>query len=300
MIFRRKFTFMDFVLKNFKKEINVSRLANIHYFEFTGNFHTLDDSHDFCELVYVDKGKIDIRSQNYTGELTAGSLIVHNAGESHSLTCDEDTVPTIIIIGFECTSPDMDKLTHSPLLLTDELQKMIAEVIKEARTVYLPPYDIPNQRDMKKRKKFAFGADQLIKNYLQIFLIKALRLSESIRETKESEGSSTGFSRIAEIRKYIDENFAEKIAVEELCFLFNTNKTTISAEFKNTYGKTLIDYVNCLRIDYTKRRLKEGGVSLTRISELLNLSSVHYLTVLFKKYTGISPTDYVRECRGQR
>ncbi len=286
---------MEFVLKNFKKDIVVSRLANIHYFEFTSNFHTIDDSHDFCELVYVDKGKIDISSENYSGELTTGSLIVHNAGESHSLTCDEKTAPSIIIIGFECTSPEIDKLTHSPLLLTDELQKMIAEIIKEARTVYLPPYDIPNLKDMKKRKKFAFGADQLIKNYLQIFLIKSIRLSSSLSEIKTEDGA--GFARIAEIKKYIDENFAEKIAVEELCFLFNTNKTTISAEFKNTYGKTLIDYVNCLRVDYTKRMLLEGGISLTKISEQLNLSSVHYLTVLFKKYTGVSPTDYIRDCR---
>ena len=65
------------------------------------------------------------------------------------------------------------------MLLTDELQKMIAEIIKEARTVYLPPYDIPNLKDMKKRKKFAFGADQLIKNYLQIFLIKAVQIGRA-------------------------------------------------------------------------------------------------------------------------
>ncbi len=288
---------MEFVLKNFKKEIIVSRLANIHYFEFTKNFHTKDDSHDFCELVYVDKGKIDITSQNYTGELTTGSLIVHNAGESHSLTCDEEIAPNIIIIGFECSSPEIDKLTHSPLLLTDELQKMIAEIIKEARTVYLPPYDIPNLKDMKKRKRFAFGADQLIKNYLQIFLIKAVRLAATIEDSGKEERGGVGFARISEIKKYIDENFAEKIAVEELCFLFNTNKTTLSSEFKNAYGKTLIDYVNKLRVDYTKKLLAEGGYSLTKISEQLNLSSVHYLTALFKKHTGISPTEYLNEIK---
>lgn len=286
---------MEFVLKNFKKEINVSRLANVHYFEFTKKFHTQNDSHDFCELVYVDKGKIDIISENYTGELSEGSLIVHNAGESHSLTCDEETAPNIIIIGFECSSPDMKLLTHTPLLLTDEMQKMIAEIIKEARTVYLPPYDVPNQKEMKKRKKFAFGADQLIKNYLQILLIKAVRIAESL--SRETRGGVSRFARISEVKKYIDDNFAEKIAVEELCFLFNTNKTTLSAEFKSAYGKTLIDYVNCLRIDYTKKLLKAGGISLTRISEQLNLSSVHYLTALFKRYTGISPTDYIKSVK---
>ena len=285
---------MEFVLKNFKKEIIVSKLANVHYFEFTKNFHTKDDSHNFCELVYVDKGKIDITSDNYIGELTAGELIVHISGESHSLTCDESVAPNIIIIGFECLSQELEKLSKHPLLLTDELQKMIAEIVKEARGVYLPPYDIPNLKDMKKRKKFAFGADQLIKNYLQIFLIKALRLAESVSDSSNHIGNETSFARIAEIKQYIDENFAEKIAVEELCFLFNTNKTTLSAEFKNAYGKTLIDYVNMLRVEYTKNKLLEGGVSLTKISEILSLSSVHYLTALFKKHTGISPTEFLR------
>lgn len=283
---------MEFILKDFKHEINVTRLANIHYFEFTQKFHTNDDSHDFCELVYVDKGRISINSQNYTGELTEGALIVHGAGEIHSLTCEDDPAPNIIIIGFECESVEIEKLTHSPLLLTDELQKMIAEIIKEARTVYLPPYDVPNQKEMKKRKKFSYGADQLIKNYLQIFLIKAIRLADSIYGDNRS--TATAYERVAEIKKYIDENFAQKIAVEELCFLFNTNKTTLSAEFKAAYNKTLIDYVNCLRINYTKKLLKDGGHSLTSISENLNLSSVHYLTALFKKYTGISPTEYVK------
>jgi len=220
-------------------------------------------------------------------------MILHNAGENHSLTCDEETAPNIIIIGFECTSQEMKKLTHRPLPLTDELQKMIAEIIKEARTVYLPPYDVPNQKEMKKRKKFAFGADQLIKNYLQIFLIKSVRLAESV--ATENKEPASNFVRIGEIKKYIDENFTEKIAVEELCFLFNTNKTTLSSEFKNAYSKTLIDYINCLRIDYTKKLLKKGGYSLTKISEQLNLSSVHYLTALFKKYTGISPTDFIKK-----
>ena len=287
---------MEFVLKNFKKEIAVQRLANIHYFEFTKNFHTKDDSHDFPELVYVDKGKIDIISDNYTGELTAGQLIVHNSGERHSLTCDESVAPNIIIIGFECAAEELKELSRGPLLLTDELQKMIAEIVKEARTVYMPPYDIPNQREMKKRKKFAFGADQLIKNYLQIFLIKAVRLASNNQAAENTGIKESSFARIAEIKKYIDENFAEKIAVEELCFLFNTNKTTLSSEFKNITGKTLIDYVNDLRIEFTKAKLLEGNCSLTRISEILSLSSVHYLTALFKKHTGISPTEFLKSC----
>jgi len=78
---------MEFVLKSFKTELKVTRLANLHYFEFTPSFHTTDDSHDFCELVYVDKGRIQISSDNYTGQLSQGSMILHAANQNHSLYC---------------------------------------------------------------------------------------------------------------------------------------------------------------------------------------------------------------------
>lgn len=292
---------MEFILKSFKSEIKVNRLANVHYFEFTPSFHTTDDSHDFCELVYVDRGRVQISSEHYTGELCQGSMIIHTANQRHSLTCNEDTSPNIIIIGFECTAPSLDRLTYSPIPLTDELQKMLAEIIKEGRAVYEPPYDIPYVKDMKKRRRFAYGADQLIKNYLQIFLIKSLRLFDSLDENEISNVGAliknTSLTQIGEIKAYLDENFKEKINVEELCFIFNTNKTSLTKEFKRLFGSTIIDYVNIKRVEYTKKMLKRGGVSLTEIADTMNLSSVHYLTALFKKYEKITPTEYMRSLK---
>ena len=292
---------MEFVLKKFKSEIKVTRLANVHYFEFTPSFHTTDDSHNFCELVYVDKGRVQISSDHYVGEMSQGAMIIHTANQRHSLTCNDDTSPNIIIIGFECTSQLLDRLTYSPIRLTDELQKMLAEIVKEGRTVYEPPYDIPYVKDMKKRRDFLFGADQLIKNYLQIFIIKTLRLLDNIEENKmiasDSLTKPLHLTGIAEVKSYLDENFKEKINVEELCFIFNTNKTTLTKEFKRFFGHTIIDYVNIKRVEYTKLMLKREEMSLTEIAGKLNLSSVHYLTSLFKKQEKMTPTEYSRSLK---
>ena len=286
---------MGFVLRSFKLDLKVSRLANVHYFEFTPHYHTVDDSHGFCELVYVDKGNIRISSDHYTGSLYQNQMILHGANQTHSLTCDEATAPNIIIIGFECESPALDALTRAPITLTEELQKMLAEIIKEARTVYLPPYNVPNLKNMKKRKEFAFGADQLIKNYLQVFLIKCLRLVLEIEHAEHAPKlSAENKSQIYEIKRYLDENFRQKITLEELCFLFNTNKTSLSVKFKQTVGKSVVEYLNHLRIQHTKSALRKGEETLTQIAYSMNMSSVHYLTALFKKHVGISPTEYLR------
>ncbi|MBE7079892.1 MAG: helix-turn-helix transcriptional regulator [Clostridiales bacterium] len=284
---------MKFILKSFKTELNITRLANIHYFEFTPNYHTVNDSHGFCELVYVDQGSIEVTSDCYTGILEQNQMIIHGAHQNHSLTCNERVAPNIIVIGFECDSATLEALMCAPLTLSEELQKTLAEIIKEARAVYLPPYNVPNLKNMKKRKNFTFGSDQLIKDCLQIFLIKCLRLTLSTPSREKHKHVLAIPAQIEEVKRYLDENYRQKITVEELCFLFHTNKTSLSAAFKQTFGKTIIDYVNALRVEYTKTMLRGGNYTLTQIADELNLSSVHYLTALFKKYTAMSPTEYL-------
>jgi AraC-like DNA-binding protein len=285
---------MEFVLKSFKIDLKISRLANIHYIEFTPNYHTLNDSHEFCELVYIDKGNIEISSDNYTGSLYQNQMIIHGANQNHSLTCNEQVAPNIIIIGFECTAPALDELTHAPISLTDELQKMLAEIIKEARAVYLPPYNVPNLKNMKKRKDVAFGSDQLIKNYLQIFLIKCIRFVTTPNSQGKAQTTHADKAQIYEIKEYLDENFRQKITIEELCFLFNTNKTSLSVAFRNAFGQTIIDYLNHARVEYTKSMLREGKLTLTQIADSMHMSSVHYLTTLFKRIAKMTPTEYAR------
>ena len=140
---------MDYKLKRFKKHVDVSRIANIHYFEFTKQYYTVKDSHDFRELIYVDTGSIHIESDSFCGELNKNMLIIHRAGEIHSLSCPEHTAPNVIIIGFESRTEELDIFSGTPVTLNAEQQKILTEVIREGRWVFKGPYDIPNLRDMK-------------------------------------------------------------------------------------------------------------------------------------------------------
>lgn len=56
---------MDYKLKNFITLVTVSRIANLHCFEFINEYHTTDASHDFCEILYVDRGVVTVTSDNY-------------------------------------------------------------------------------------------------------------------------------------------------------------------------------------------------------------------------------------------
>lgn len=283
---------MEYQLKNFKKEFNITRLANIHYFEFTSDYVTKPDSHNFNEIVYVDSGEIDVVSESYTGKLKKNQMIIHPHNQLHHLLCNNDVAPNVIIIGFECKDYLFTPLAEKPLVLNENLKKMLADIIKEGRNIFQPPYDIPNLKNMPKRKNFEFGADQLIKNLLESFLIFAIReYGKQIEKSIAPISSSDSY--IFPIKEYINNNFTKNINLSDLCFLFGTNKTTLCKEFKKHTGLTIVDYINSLRVKHTKSLLRENHYSLTQIADMLNLSSVHYLTTLFKKYEKLTPTEYL-------
>ncbi|MBQ7793621.1 MAG: helix-turn-helix transcriptional regulator [Clostridia bacterium] len=287
---------MEFKLKRFEKAIEVTRIANIHYFEFINRYRTVKDNHTFRELVYVDTGVINIDAEGFSGLLGENMMIIHKSGEIHSLSCTDDTAPNVIIIGFECTSPELDAFSQSPVLLNSEQQRTLTEVIKEGRTVFKPPYDIPNLKDMKKRKDYPFGADQMIKLKLEILLIDLIR---SRKTSDIGTQNDTDDPKMYEIHSYIKKNFKENITLGELCFLFGTNKTTLCSAFKNAYGDTVIGYINKLKIKEAKRLMREGNYNLTEISSILRFSSLHYFSRMFKKQERISPSEYIRTIKSR-
>ena len=238
---------MNFKLKSFKKAIEVTRIAHIHYFEFTKQYRTDNDSHPFCELIYVDDGSILVNAQNYSGELCKNQIIIHKSGEIHSLKCSQDSSPNIIIIGFECKCEALDIFSKAPLELAGEQQKLLSEIIKEGRSVFMPPYDIPNLKDMKKREDYPFGADQMIKIGLESFLIMLVREFSKPSESAEP-AHSTSLSNIQAIHQYVCENYNTKITLDNLCFLFGTNKTTLCKSFRQEYGTTVLNYITSLKI----------------------------------------------------
>ena len=240
---------IEFKLKNLKIDISVTRIANVHYFEFVKNYHTNKDKHPFRELIFVDSGSIMVDSEGYNGVLEAKQLLMHKDNEMHSLSCVDNTAPNVVIIGFECTSAKLDFFSTHVISLSNALTKMLTEVVEEGRCVFFPPYDVPNIKDMKKRTNFVFGADQMLKIKLEAFLIELLRNTKTSPRYKNDIHSEQNFEEIA---TYLNNNFNQRISLNDLCEIFGTNKTTLCKNFREMYGSTIVNYINNLRIKQAK------------------------------------------------
>ena len=161
---------MEYVTKKLYDTLSVTGIVNLHFFIFDNDFTTEGERHPFYELVFVNAGKLRISSEDYEGELEKNQMIIHRANEVHSLTCAEGTEPSVIIIGFECSSSLIDCFSESPLTLGDAAIKRLAEIVKEGRNVFKPPYNVPVY-DMKKKKNAPYGAEQMLKILLEYFFL---------------------------------------------------------------------------------------------------------------------------------
>lgn len=279
---------MKYVSKKLSESISVTGIVNLHFFEFDNDFTTEGERHPFYELVFVNSGRLYISSEDYTGWLTSDQMLIHRADTVHSLSCRAGNEPTVIIIGFECSSGEIDLFSKTPTDLDDAEVKKLAEIVKEGRNVFLPPYNTPVY-DMKKRREQPFGSEQVLRLLLEYFLIQLIRkyrYDESGDEIIETP------SMMGEIIKYVSDNYLEKMTIDELAFLFRTNRATLCREFKRTTGKTLVEFINDKKFERAKRKILSSDATFTKIAEEMNFESIHYFTRFFKKMSGMTPKEF--------
>ena len=279
--------FVELAKQELKNTFSVTGIVNLHFFEFCKDFTTDDEEHPFYELVFVNSGKLYISSDDYSGELTKNQMIIHRAGITHSLRCPADKAPTVIIIGFVLDSDIINTFSREPIELSPYAIRKLAEIVKEGRNVFKPPYNVPVY-DMKKKKHQALGSEQMLRILLEYFLIKVLR--EHGKSDTQDDGEAPAL--INEIIQYVSDNCLEKITIDELAFLFKTNRATLCKDFKRTTGRTVIEYINEKKYELAKQRILTTDATFTQISADLNFESIHYFTRFFKKMSGMTPKDF--------
>lgn len=93
-----------------------------------------------------------------------------------------------------------------------------------------------------------------------------------------------------EVRKFIDENFSDSnINVNMLGERFAISPHHLSKLFKDQLGTSIIDYLCNVRIQNSKKLLKESDLGISEIANRVGFLSSSVYIRSFKKYEGITP-----------
>ena len=99
-------------------------------------------------------------------------------------------------------------------------------------------------------------------------------------------------------KDYLDENFKSRISLDDLAGNFYLNKYYLMKLFKDRYGMTINAYLNQTRVTWVKQQLLFTDKTVEMLAAELQIEPA-YLSRLFKKVEGISPTSFRKSWRGK-
>ena len=98
--------------------------------------------------------------------------------------------------------------------------------------------------------------------------------------------------RLRPVINYIDEHYKEKIYIEELSAMINVSPDYFTKMFKESIGKTPIDYINGMRVNSAMELLCTTEMPMTEIADSIGFCNPNYFHKIFKQYMLTSPLAY--------
>jgi len=104
--------------------------------------------------------------------------------------------------------------------------------------------------------------------------------------------------RINKVFEYIENNYMSNITAQNIADYIHISPSYLSKLFKQETGKNLVDWINEYRVTVAKGMIDSCEYKMYEISEKVGFENAHYFTKVFRKYIGMTPTEYMNHKKG--
>ena len=286
----------NFVKLSFERVLNVTKIITIFYMEFSKDFGYGGESHDFWEMVYIDKGEMICTADKKKFVLKSGEMTFHRPNEFHNLSGDRNVAPNVSIITFECKSRAMRYFEGKIFRLTVEEKGLLSMLFKEGLSCYrLQDRTNPLLQNMEVIEDAPLGSSQMTKNLLEAFLIRLMRHTDVLTKEMRTELIIDGVSvpdRLKEVLDYLKSNVYSRLTVSDVAKHMGKSESAIKQLFAGYMHEGVMAYFTRKKISEAKRLIREDVYNMAQISDMLKFDTPQYFSKCFKKVTNMTPTEY--------
>ncbi|MFW6007493.1 MAG: helix-turn-helix domain-containing protein [Bacillota bacterium] len=272
------------------KEITIQnckiQLIHINYMKYKPAWTTSPHSHSWYELHYINQGK-------------ARTML-----ESKKLTINPEYYYIIPPDTTHRHLPTDHNNGHEGFAL--RWQIFLKENQSPSNSIHFSSFEeglrdkkIRKGKNLKNNIKYLFELKKTC-NPSQISLLSFIgtiifELSNNENIVKWNDLSNIACSISYQAKIFIEDNFSQKINMKNLANLLGVSYPYLSRVFKNDIDKTLVTYLQEIRIKETKKLLGNTCFTLKEIADKVGFKNQYYLSRVFKKHTGVPPTMFRKE-----
>lgn len=288
----------DFIRHGFPSVFRIEKLITIFYMELSKDFYYGGERHNFWEMVYIDRGEMLCTADKSQFTLKSGELTFHKPNEFHNLSGNRNTAPNVSILTFECKSRAMKQFEGKIFRLNAEEKALLSMLFSEGLSCFrLTDPTNPLLQRLERLSDAPFGSDQMVKNLLEIFLIKLHRHKDIVNKKSRQNYRVNGIDipkEVKEILDYINEHIYDRLSIPVIANAMGKSESTIKGLFALYQPGGIIKYCSELKIKEARKLIREGNYNFAQISNLLHFDTPQYFSKCFKKYTNMTPSEYQR------
>ncbi|MEJ2902596.1 AraC family transcriptional regulator [Pedobacter panaciterrae] len=249
-------------------------------------------THNHFEIVYINNGKGSHLYNENTLAYESGDLFLIAPGDEHFFEINEVTTFTYI----KFNEAYFNSNRH---LAPDEYYSSTPEAIMKLRFLKEVKIEMGSLHSgILKNLINSLLAYDKVKNvaYSAVVFYLLLGIFGIIKESMPVEAIMVinNDPNNEQILSYLHENIycREMITVKAVASHFNISIRYFSNYFKRNFGIAYQEYLDNYRIKLIEKRIAIGGLKLKQIADEFGFTDVSHLSKVFKKLTGVNPTDY--------
>lgn len=254
--------------------------------------------HDELQFSYVTKGTVEFVANQKKYDITENQGIFINSGCLHMAkpVADPDSTYICINVNAKLLSSFQGSIIDT-VYVTPFIESGCLPVILLENTV-------PWQKDILDRlhrinflyenREFAYELNILIE-FTQVWLNIVTNMKDILQGTYKP--SETNQNRLKTFLSFIQQNYMNKISLEDIASSANVSRGECCRLFRNTIQVSPIEYLISYRINKSLYLLENSDMTVSQISDYVGFGSVSYYIERFRKQIGVPPKEFQKNLR---
>lgn len=289
----------DYIFEDAVAQSDRDIFAMVHLPYIDAEMH----SHNYFELNYVCKGSLTQYFEHEKQVFGAGDLVIIAPDSPHIVSINGDS----FVVSMNIRRSTFDKVFWQLLNTNDMLSAFFTHSLyRKGAPSYLSfhieeseRYEMLIQQIFQEMNRRDDYANTMAVSYLNIFFGEILREFGGHIHLYSDGRIVPSHRSFPLIMRYTRYNYAT-VTLPELAQIFHYSQVHISRMFRKYLDEPFSVLIQNLKLFHAKNYLETTDFTLEQIAQMVGYESPDYLSRIFKKKYGETPSEFRRHCERKR